>query len=300
MIVQASTEKLGNLCFQLMMTGYMFRNAEYVLALKALMNLQGGATLQDFRHAFDKIDADRNGFLERSEILAMFSEVYDGKPPAFEVETFLTFFDQNDDGRISWEEFEKGFGNIAEDKSGRQALSLPVGSTEEDDISFGEPTLSGIISVELRGKVIEVDAEEYMADLKQQAIVLKRELAQEKGLNMSEMGSEQGVEMGNPFIDLASPSPDGAGGIASYINSLQGDVQSLTKGISPEVVESMKKLIDFVLDGGPAGGSTSNKSTDNQVELPGSALTQLALWQLVIGYRLRETEATGEWRQMLD
>jgi hypothetical protein len=70
----------------------------------------------------------------------------------------------------------------------------------------------------------------------------------------------------------------------------------------------MKLLIDFVLEGGPEGGgsgggrSNANKPIDKkkEMELPGSALQQLALWQLVIGYRLRETEATGEWRKMLE
>ena len=42
------------------------------------------------------------------------------------------------------------------------------------------------------------------------------------------------------------------------------------------------------------------KDKKKEMELPGSALQQLALWQLVIGYRLRETEATGEWKKMLD
>jgi hypothetical protein len=93
------------------------------------------------------------------------------------------------------------------------------------------------------------------------------------------------------------------GGIAQYIASLQGDVQSLTKGISPEVVEAMKMLIDFVLEG-PASDRGKVTSFEGrkpvEMELPGSALQQLALWQLVIGYRLRETEATGDWRRMME
>lgn len=101
-IVTASTEKLGNLCFQLMMTGYMFRNVEYLLALKSLMNLEASATLQDFREAFDRIDTDGNGFLDRQEIEALLADVYDGEPPTFEVETFLEFFDQNNDGQIRY------------------------------------------------------------------------------------------------------------------------------------------------------------------------------------------------------
>ena len=41
-IAKVKGEKLGALCFQLQMTGYMFRNAEYVLALK---EVRSGAAL---------------------------------------------------------------------------------------------------------------------------------------------------------------------------------------------------------------------------------------------------------------
>ena len=319
MIVQASGEKLGQLCFQLMMTGYMFRNAEYVLALKSLMNIRGeGATLEEYRAAFQRIDTDGSGYLEREEIEALLADVYGGKPPAFEINTFLEFFDSNNDGRISWEEFEKGFGvvtKMGENGGGdsprteqQNGYRLPGSATTEqdDDDILPEPTVSGTIHVELKdGKTIEVDAQEYVNDLKLQALELKRELANEKGIDPTELGvPEKGNNAGgggNPFVYEAVPSPRSSGGIASYISSLQGDVQSLTQGISPEVVDSMKMLIDFVLEGGPdGGGNPKAKEKNKEMELPGSALQQLALWQLVIGYRLRETEATGEWRQMLE
>lgn len=48
-IVKTNGEKIGSLCFQLQMTGYMFRNAEYVIALKDMMNLKGSATLEDYK-----------------------------------------------------------------------------------------------------------------------------------------------------------------------------------------------------------------------------------------------------------
>ncbi len=314
-IVQASSEKLGQLCFQLMMTGYMFRNAEYVLALKSLMNIRGeGATLEEYRAAFQRIDTDGSGYLERDEIEALLADVYEGKPPAFEINTFLEFFDSNNDGRISWEEFEKGFGVVTKmgengDSSHKEqqqnGYRLPGSSAteQEEDHLLPEPTVAGTIHVELKdGKTIEVDAQEYVNDLKQQALELKRELALEKGMiDPTQIGIPEKGSGGNPFVYEAVPSPRSSGGIASYISSLQGDVKSLTQGISPEVVESMKMLIDFVLEGGPEGGGNAMaKEKKKDMELPGSALQQLALWQLVIGYRLRETEATGEWRQMLE
>lgn len=307
-IVQASSEKLASLCFRLQMTGYLFRNVEYVMALKKLMNIRGeGATLEEYKAAFQRLDTDGSGYLERDEIEALLADVYEGKPPAFEINTFLQFFDSNNDGRVSWEEFENGFGVVA--KAGEAAMSnnkpangfsLPGGvdDDEEDDL-FGEPSISGTIKVELDdGKIIEVDAQEYVNDLKQQAIELKRELAQEKGIDPSVLGIPD-EKNNNAFVNDAVPNPDSAGGIARYIASLQGDVESLTKGISPEVVDAMKMLIDFVLEG-PAGGGKQAKDKKKEMELPGSALQQLALWQLVIGYRLRETEATGEWKKMLD
>lgn len=305
-IVQASSEKLGNLCFQLQMTGYMFRNAEYVMALKKLMNIRGeGATLEEYRAAFQRLDTDGSGYLERDEIEALLADIYEGDPPAFEVNTFVQFFDSNNDGRVSWEEFEKGFGVVA--KAGEAAKSKPANgfslpsSIEEDDDEeddlFGEPSVSGTIKVELEdGKIIEVDAQDYVDDLKQQAMELKRELAREKGIDASDLGVPD-EKNNNAFVNEALPTD--AGGIAKYIASLQGDVKSLTAGISPEVVESMKMLIEFVLEG-PAGGGKQAKDKNKEMELPGSALQQLALWQLVIGYRLRETEATGEWKKMLD
>lgn len=316
MIVQASSEKLGNLCFQLIMTGYMFRNAEYVLALKSLMNIDGeGASLEEYRSAFQRIDVDGSGYLERDEIEKMLQDVYEGQAPAFEVTTFLEFFDSNNDGRVSWEEFEAGFAVVTKMSAGgnggskneqMNAFRLPATLEDDDekvDDLFSEPSVSGTIQVELEdGKIIEVDAQKYINDLKAQALALKRELAQEKGIDPKAMGIPEDTTGGNSFVNEAVPGPGSAGGIASYIASLQGDVKSLTQGISPEVVESMKMLIDFVLEGGPDGEGGNAKTFDKkkEVELPGSALQQLALWQLVVGYRLRETEATGEWKKMLE
>lgn len=234
------------------------------------------------------------------------------QPPAFEITTFLEFFDSNNDGRVSWEEFEEGFGAVSKMGESSEAsrpflgmsngFSLPGSAEDEDedeDDPFGEPAISGTIQVEMEdGRTIEVDAQEYVNDLKQQALELKRELAQEKGMDPRALGpsdSGNGPSAGPPDQGGA---PGGAGGIASYVASLQGDVTSLTQGISPEVVESMKMLINFVLEGTPGGNAAADRK--KEMELPGSALQQLALWQLVIGYRLRETEATGEWRRMLE
>lgn len=115
-VAKVKGEKLGALCFQLQMTGYMFRNAEYVLALKELMSIEAH-DVAEYKRAFEKIDKDKSGFIEREEIEGMLREVYGVDPPQFEQNTFLRFFDANNDGKISWVEFEKGLGVVNSEKA---------------------------------------------------------------------------------------------------------------------------------------------------------------------------------------
>jgi len=135
-VVKATSEKLSALCFQLQMTGYMFRNAEYVMALRDIMNIRS-TSIQDYKAAFDRIDTDNSGYIEASEIEDLLEDVYGEQPPAFEVHSFLRFFDSNKDGRVSWKEFEKGLGAMGSDKAAnavaRNMLALPGDMTDDDD-----------------------------------------------------------------------------------------------------------------------------------------------------------------------
>jgi hypothetical protein len=310
-VVKASGDKLGNLCFQLMMTGYLFRNCEYVLALKDLIGLRGSANVVEFRKAFDKIDSDNSGYIEVNEIEALLSEVYGDDVPSYETRAFMEFFDSNRDGRISWSEFETGLGATYAKKSNDESSgitgagaqrALPGSSAVVDDYDdddeeedypdfeqlFGRPSVEGKVQVELKnGKTIEVDASQYMQTLKDEAEALKEALRMERGEPQAPPGLISGAPIASGDV----------GGIAGYIASLEGDVKSLTEGIAPETVETMKLLIKFVLEG---GGKKKKLDPDQEMELPGSALQQLALWQLVLGYRLRENEAKGEYKKLLD
>ena len=60
--------KLAALCLQLQMTGYMFRNAEYVQALQALLGVRAGGALPEYRAAFDRVDADGSGYIDAEEV----------------------------------------------------------------------------------------------------------------------------------------------------------------------------------------------------------------------------------------
>ena len=114
------------------MCRYMFRNAEYVLALKELLQLKGTATLRDYKDAFDRLDTDKSGYIESSEVKHLLDDVYDGKTPVYEVEAFLEFFDQNKDGRISWEEFERGLGAAMGTATSSSSSSSRKNSRKED------------------------------------------------------------------------------------------------------------------------------------------------------------------------
>ena len=99
----------------------MFRNAEYVLALKDLMQLRGKKlSLKDYKEAFNRVDADNSGYIEISEIQNLFKEAYGREEdiPAYEIRAFLEFFDTNEDGKVSWEEFEQGLASAVTREEG--------------------------------------------------------------------------------------------------------------------------------------------------------------------------------------
>ena len=164
------------------------------------------------------------------------------------------------------------------------------------------PASLGTIEIELEdGNVVEVDAKDYVESLKEEARMLKEALRKEKQGDTGRQGDPMGM-LPNGGNGIGGPS-EGSMDITRYIASRQGDVKSLTDGISPEIVDTMKRLVDFVLEGGDSGkGKKRLSSADKaqmEMEIPGSALQQLALWQLVLGYKLREEEATGEYKRLL-
>jgi len=322
-IVTANSDKLGALCFQLQMTGYMFRNAEYVVALKQLMKIKskgGATTLPEYKEAFDRLDIDDSGYIEFSEVETLLSDVYNGPVPKFEVQAFMKHFDTNSDGRISWKEFEQGLGAMKADQVAKEVArqySFPLLNAEKDDDededddeypdTLDEPTISGTIEIEIgNGKYIQVEANDYISDLKKEAQELKEALLREKGGSASSKSSTEGLSASEILGAGRIPDED-AGSITSYLVTLGSDISTLTKGISPEVVDTMKLLVDFVLNNnespssskGSSGRQALKRNEPKELEIPGSALQQLAFWQLVLGYKLREAEATDDYRQML-
>ena len=285
--------------------------SEYILALRDLLKLSGSASLQDHKDAFDRLDKDKNGYIEAEEVRELMADVYDGKVPNFEVEAFLRFFDQNKDGRVSWEEFERGLGAAMSQEADNRRRSnsarrlLTGRDDHEDDSPQVQPDISGQIEIELEdGRRVKVEAKEYIQSLKEEAMALKEALKREKmGLIGPAPDGSSTVSdfLSGGVMEADDEGKDPFGSITSYIASLQGDVQALTQGISPEIVDTMKLLVDYVLEGGESkkGAAAPNKA-EMTMEVPSSALQQLALWQLILGYKLREAEAKGDYLKLLD
>ena len=160
----ATGATLASMCLQLQLTGYVLRNAEYVLALRSMLDIRARSS-SEYRAAFERADKDGSGYLETSEVEALLREVvYDGAaPPSFEVRSFLDFFDANRDGRISWREFAAALGlreaaAAAADAPAARALEPAGGEPDDDDEPPPpSPKVSGTVSLTLDdGSEIEV------------------------------------------------------------------------------------------------------------------------------------------------
>jgi hypothetical protein len=118
-----------------------------------------------------------------------------------------------------------------------------------------------------------MDANVYMEQLKAEAQALRRELLQ-------------------IVPDKPSDTPAISNSISAYVSSLpEQQLKLLTSGISEDVVEAMRKLVQYILRAPSGDGSLAK---DESVTMEQSKLQTLCLYQLVVGYQLREAEATGE------
>lgn len=248
----ATGERLASLMFQLQMTGYMFKNAEYRLSLSQSLGrsdrmLPGGVD----GNGDDDAKALGEGTRLKGKIKVRYGATgnNDNSEPSD---------DPSDDT------------NKSEDDNDRD---------QQPKTSFSAP-----------GMEVEVDAQAYMSELRGEVSRLREELDATKQAKEEELRKD----------------------LLMYIRTLpQQELRGLTGTMSPEVLEAMKGLVTAVLagigedeEGGETGlgdiaggGSNVNKIGPNTVtEQSGEALAQLCMWQLVVGFNLRELEVREEFR----
>jgi len=63
-------------------------------------------TVEEFQASFQRLDRDKSGFIECNEVEDLLHDTYGFPPLEDEVTMFMTQFDLNKDGKISWDEFK--------------------------------------------------------------------------------------------------------------------------------------------------------------------------------------------------
>mmetsp|Transcript_428 Transcript_428/g.717 ORF Transcript_428/g.717 Transcript_428/m.717 type:complete len:504 (+) Transcript_428:266-1777(+) len=227
-------ERLASLMFQLQMTGYMFKNAEYRLSLSQSLGLK------------TNINGSSSGkfFLGKSNI--------DGDDEED---------DDDEDGRLS---AGKVKGKI---KVSYQRKRTDDQTKERNDDGMSQDSDSSAME-------IEVDAAAYMAELRNEVSKLREDLISTR------QAKEEAIRK-----DLLL-----------YIRTLpQQELNKLTNTMTNDVLVAMKALVNVVMSGIGDGRIDRNTITEQS----GEAMAQLCMWQLVVGYNLRELEVREEMKNAL-
>lgn len=121
---------------------------------------------------------------------------------------------------------------------------------------------------------IEVDAAAYMSELRSEVSKLKEELKEHEDAKEEELRQD----------------------LLRYIRTLPPqELKELTNTMSQDVLVCMKGLVQAVLSGIGDG----KIAPDTVTEQSGEAMAQLCMWQLAVGYNLRELEVREDLKNKL-
>lgn len=206
-------QRLASLMFQLQMTGYLFKNAEYRLSL-----------------------AQSLGTLSESPAVGSGSQLT------------LPGVDEHDDDDDDHVDPLKG------KIRGKLKIRYDVESQEANTDETKDAPLE-----------LEVDAAAYMSELRTEVSQLREELT------LRRKEKEEAIRK-----DLLL-----------FIRTLpEQQLRELTGTVSQDVLLAMKGLVNVVM----AGIGEGEIAADTITEQSGEAMAQLCMWQLVVGYNLRELE----------
>jgi len=229
-------QRLASLMFQLQMTGYMFKNAEYRLSMSQSLGMSQTIS---------------------SNLLLQ---------PGIE-----ELPDTEDDPLVSGK--LKGKLKIRYKKNGEHNTNrLTDNSLTEGQDEIDSPPSSPEATKD--GMEIEVDAEAFMSELRAEVSNLRDELTETKEAKDDTLRKD----------------------LLLYIRTLPAkELKSLTDTMSEDVLVCMKGLVQAVL----AGIGDGKIGPDTVTEQSGEAMAQLCMWQLAVGYNLRELEVREEMKQNL-
>ena len=230
-------ERLASLMFQLQMTGYMFKNAEYRLSLSQSLGI-------DERSGKNLLDAEEGSNGDD-----------DG---------------DNDDKPFSPDTKIKGKIKVRYQKK----AEIDDNKDSEGDPQDGDEKLPQDDSSSGAAMEVEVDAAAYMAELRNEVSKLREDLSSTR------KAKEESIRK-----DLLA-----------YIRTLpQQELNTLTNSMTDDVLDAMKGLVNSVMGGIGEGQIDKNTVTEQS----GEAMAQLCMWQLVVGYNLRELEVREEMKNAL-
>jgi Protein of unknown function (DUF760) len=208
--------------FQLQMTGYMFKNAEYRMSMSQSLGMYSEMT-SNLLLTGAPDDEDDEGDEDKQDPLLS--------------------------GKI------KGKLRI---RYGKKKAWTPRSDQENED----------------QGSEIEVDAAAYMSELRSEVAKLRDELVSTKEAKEEALRKD----------------------LLLYIRTLPAqELKSLTNTMSQDVLVCMKGLVQAVL----AGIGDGQIGPDTVTEQSGEAMAQLCMWQLAVGYNLRELEVREEMKKNL-
>ena len=212
-------KRLASLMFQLQMTGYMFKNAEYRLSLSQSLGMNWNPSLAS-----------------SSFILA-----------------------GSDD------DIEEGVETMALDGKVRGKIKIRYGGSNN---TKNEENNS---EANYQGFEMEVDAAAFTSELRSEVIKLR------EALTIKRQAKEEALRK-----DLLM-----------YIRTLPAqELQSLTSTITEDVLVAMKGLVNVVMTGIGEG----DVGPDTVTEQSGESMAQLCMWQLVVGYNMRELEVREQMK----
>jgi len=176
-------------------------------------------------------------------------------------------------------EYRLGLKLSLEDSLDEKMNLLEGSKDKEESMTLKKPEIHGKIKVRYEsGQEVEVDANAYMAELTQQVDSFQNKLAL--------IESKQKEAVNNDLL--------------LYMKSLStSEMISLSSGISQDVLDCMKMLVQAVIGGMNKSGNAPSKGGKIITQQSSQGMAQLCMWQLAVGYSLREMEVRQEYKQLL-